>query len=208
MADTTKDKVHVVNRAFLKLGLPATFSIDAETAEGGIVDLVWPGLEATVATKYSWASSVVTRKLIRHSVAPENGFTYSFEMPGDMVGPPLSVLSSVVPPGAKLRDYAIEAVGLCAHEPEVWLRCKALIDPRYWSEAFREAFATALASRLAVPMRQDEAEEKRLAELAFGRMEQNGGGGLFGDLNAIHMAAQPQGRGFYANDPLTRARFA
>jgi hypothetical protein len=105
-----------------------------------------------------------------------------------------------------LRDFMIEAGGIYTNITPIWLRYRCLLDPQYFDVGFAEAFCIALASALAVPILQDEKREEKLREDAFGRIDQNDGGGLFGKLITVNRAAQPQGRRFMENDPLTMAR--
>jgi hypothetical protein len=206
MADSVEAKVLVVNRALRKLGLPASYTIDMEDDLGGTVDLVWPGVEATVVSIYNW--SVCQDDLACNPLAdaPVNGWTYGFELPATRVGEPLAILDNVVREHY-LRDFMLSGGKLYTNVTPVWARCRVLLDPAAWDIGFSEAFSIALAAALAVPLLQDEDRENKLFTDAFGGKQENMGGGLFGKLITINRAAQPQGRGFMRDDPLTNARF-
>jgi hypothetical protein len=205
MADS-EAKVHVVNRALVKIGEPASFTIDANTALGGKIDLVWPGVEARVYATYDWADARQTFSLEAISGATGLGWSYGFLLPATRIGQPLAILTDVVRE-CYLRDFMIEGGKIYTNVTPVWARCRVAADPETWDEGFKEAFAIALASALAVPLTQDEQMRDTLAAQAFGDPREQGGGGLFGKLSQIDRAAQPQGRGFMDNDPLTAARF-
>ena len=205
MADVDA-KVGLVNRALMKLGLPASFTTDAESNLGGIVDLVWPGLVARVSTIYNWSTFQKTKQADALADTPANGWAYGFALPGDRVGEILAVLREPTREHY-LRDYMIEAGQLFTNETPVYLRYRALQDPRYWDAGFSEAFVVALAGELAIPLLQSDKMADKFRGDAFGRLDQNDGGGLFGKLITLNRSAMPQGRRFMDDDQLTRARF-
>lgn len=207
MADTAVDKVHVANRALIKLGLPASYSIDAETELGGTVDLVWPGVltEAVMLAENSDFRDTLPCPEI--SGTPNNGWTRGFSLPAVRVGKPLAILTDPVREVfLRAPNFMLEGGKLYANTGPLWARVRMLLDPEYWDAGFVEAFATLLASALAVPLQQDQDTADVLRARAVGEPREQGSGGLFGKLAALERAVQPQGRNFMANDPLTAAR--
>lgn len=206
MADTAPDKVHVVNTALsTHLGLPASYSIDDESTLGGQVDLAWDTVIAEVMTLHAWSVFQDVREAQLIAGSPGNGWLYGFSLPADRIGLPLAVM---LDPQREtyLRQFATIGGKLYTNVEKVWVRIRVMQDPAYWDSAFRAAFSVALASALAVPLRQDADERDALHVKAFGDPRENGGGGIFGKLITLDRSAQPQGRGFLVNDPLTRAR--
>jgi hypothetical protein len=205
MADTAIDKVHVVNRALIKLGLPASYTIDGEDSLGGTVDEVWPGVLAEVILMAQPSAFRQTLAVTEIPGAPDNGWTYGFVLPATRIGEPLAILSNVVNE-TYLRQFMLEGGKLFTNVKPVWVRCRVELDPQYWDAAFLEAFTIALASGLAVPLLQDDDTAMMLRARAFGDPREQGRGGMFGNLASLERAAQPQGRNFLANDILTAAR--
>jgi hypothetical protein len=206
MADTVEGKVHVVNTALsTHLGLPASYSIDDESTLGGQVDLAWNTVLAEVMMVHAWSVFQDEREALPIVDAPRNGWLFVFELPADRIGLPIAVLIDVVRE-TYLREFKVMGGKLYTNISPVWVRIRVMQDPEYWDMAFRAAFSVALASALAVPLRQDEDERDKLHMKAYGDPRENGGGGLFGKLITLDRSAQPQGRGFLNNDPLTRAR--
>jgi hypothetical protein len=207
MAITAIDKVHVVNRALLKLGLPASYTIDAENSLGGIVDGVWPGVYTEAVMLADNSDFRETLPCPEISGTPNNGWTYGFTLPATRVGKPLAFLTDVVREQfLRAPNFMLEGGKLYTNQKPVWARVRVLLDPEYWDAGFVEAFATLLASALAVPQLQDQDTADMLRARAVGEPREQGGGGLFGKLAALERAVQPQGRNFMANDPLTLAR--
>lgn len=206
MDETAAAKVLVVNRALLKLGQPASYTIDGNTQLAGIVDQVWPSIEARAVALYDWSFCRDTVKATPLAGPFDNGWQYGFALPGNRIGDPLAVLTQVSPCEQFLRDFMNEGGNLYCNVSPVWVRVRVMSDPTFWDLGFREAFATALAGALAVPVLMDEELEDRRNQEAWGRPQENGGGGLFGRLIALNRAATPVGRTFLDNDPLTAAR--
>ena len=207
MADAATSRVNIVNRALTKLGEPASYSIDDQSNLGGIVDAVWAGVEARVTATFDWSFCRKTVQLSQISSPPNNGWTYGFALPGDRVGEPMAVLQQAGVSEQYLRDFMIEQGNIYTNNTPIWARIRVLLDPQYWDLGFAEAFALALAAGLALPLLQDGNIATEFEKMAFGSAQEQGSGGLFGKLIALNRAAQPQGRNFMANDPLTRARF-
>lgn len=205
MSAAAEARVSMVNRALIKLGQPASYSIDQETSLGEIADTAWLSVEAHVASLYDWSFNRTTVKLTALATV-DNGWTYGYALPGNRIGEPLAILKSITQPDDYLRDYMIEQGNVYAEISPLWARIRVASDPTTWDAGYAEAYCIALAAAMAVPLLQDEEREAKLEQDAFGRPQENGHGGMFGRLIALNKAAQPQGRRFMDNDPLTAAR--
>ncbi|MDE0921511.1 hypothetical protein [Aurantimonas coralicida] len=207
MAEQAIDKATVVNRALIKLGQAATFSIDDESHISGKVDAVWPDLVAHCFGLHDWTFCRQTFRLTRLDLEPENGWRYRFALPGGRIGDTLKVLADPrrdVP----LRDFTLEGDDLFADVDAVWVRCKVERNPSSWDPAFRAAFTTALAGALAVPIQSDQDLEATFWQQAFGTPSQGGAGGLFGRLISQNVASDPPDSASRWRDPLTDARYS
>lgn len=201
----TIDKAQIVNWALPELGLAPTFTIDDQTNLGAQVAIFWPRAIGHCFGLHDWTFCRQTVKLTRQLATPSTGYRYGFDLPGNRIGGPQKLLSdprNQLP----LRDSRIEGQSLYADEASVWAVFKVAVDPSIWDSQWASAFATCLASMLAVPLLQDLdlAAEKWAA--AFGSPSQGGAGGLFGRLIAQDRAAGPVGSNMLANDPLTGGR--
>ncbi|YBV97530.1 hypothetical protein M1D80_11815 [Phyllobacteriaceae bacterium JZ32] len=203
----TVDKATVVNWALPKLGLAPVYTIDSETELGGTVDLIWPHVIAECFSVHDWSFCRRTVKLDRHARAPENGWRYGFDLPGDRIGEPLKVLRCAGAREEILRNYTLEGGSLYADEPYAWARCRLAVEPETWDIGFRSVFVIALASALAVPLIQDKDLADTLYAEAFGTPSQGGTGGKFGRLIAQNRASEPLGSPMLRDDPLTSARW-
>lgn len=202
-------KTLIVNRALVMLGVAAAYSTDAESRIGAIADMAWQNVAARVfSPPFNWADARATRDCIPLADTPQNGWAKGYELPGDRIGPPLAVLSQAGQSEVICREFRREGGHLYTNTPQAWVRIRIMLSPEIWDEGFANAFVTALAAALAVPLREDEDRESQLNGAAFGDPRQGGVGGLFGALlSADRAASQQTGRGFMDNDPLTMARF-
>ena len=200
------DKAVIVNWALAEIGMPPKFSIDDATMLGQQVDIFWPRTEARCFGLHDWTFCRRTYQLDRQEAQPQNGWRYGFSLPGGRIGPPLKLLSdprNEVP----LRNFDIEGDTLFTDEAKAWARCKVALEPKAWPIQFTEAFATALASALAIPLRQDDSAASELEMKAFGHPREGGAGGIFGRLISQDIAAKPVASPLLRHDPLTMARW-
>lgn len=208
MTDAAEAKVHVVNGALVQhLGLPASYTIDAENELGGTVDLVWPAIAARVVTNYDFADCRKLFKLSALAGTFDNGWRYGFALPAERIGAPLAILDQAGTAEHLLREFLLEQGNIYTNVTPIWARCRVLLDPQYWDQGFAAAYGVALAGGLAKPLCQDELLAAALTEEAFGKPSEQGGGGMFGKLIAVARGSEPQGRRFMQDDPLTNARF-
>lgn len=190
MADTEISKVMIVNWALVELGLAPKYSIDGEISLGGKVDMFWPRALARSFAVHDWTFCRKTFRLTRQSATPVTGYRYGFNLPGNRVGPALKLLRD--PRRADpIRDFTVEGTTVFCDEETAYARCKVMVDPVAWDPAFCDAFATLLASYLAVPLLQDIDLAAEKLELAVGTRSEGGAGGMFGRLIAQDRSAAP-----------------
>ncbi len=190
MAEAEITKVMIVNWALVELGLAPKFSDDDKTPLGGFVDIFWPRALARAFGLHDWTFCRQTFQLTRQAAVPVTGYRYGYDLPGNRVGPALKLLSDPRR-STPLRDFTIEGKTAFCDEETVYARCKVMVDPVDWEPQFADAFATLLASYLAIPLTQDAklAADKEAA--AIGTASTGGAGGVFGRMIAQDRAAAP-----------------
>lgn len=192
MAEAEIDKAMIVNWALVELGLAPNFSIDPQTKLGALVDIFWPRALARSFGLHDWTFCRRTTQLARQAATPNNGWTYGFDLPGDILGPPLKLTFDAACE-MPLRDFTIEGTTVFAHDPIVFARCKVALDPAAWPPQFADGFATLLSSYLAIPLTQDPELKADKEAAAIGTPSTGGAGGIFGRLMAQDRAAAPVG---------------
>lgn len=201
-------KVRLVNRALVKAGVSPTYSIDGESRTGALADMAWQSVEGLVfSPPFNWSFARDTLPCIPLAETPQNGWPYGFALPGGRIGPPLAILEAAGQNERKCRDFMAERGNIYAMVPALWARVRIAVSPDTFDAGFANAFVTALAAELVVPLREDTDRAAELARTAFGDPRLGGAGGLFGALlTADRASSQQTGRGFLDQDPLTAAR--
>jgi hypothetical protein len=202
------DKVSIVNMALSEIGHFTTFSLDANDDLADAVHQSWQRAIDHCVSLHDWKDFRRTRKLRRLTDAPETGWTYAHELPGDRVGEPLKILSQAGQSPVPLREFDREENLILCETQDVWARCKVILEPVSWDGGWRAAFVMALAGYLAVPVLQSEDMKEKKHRNAFGTPSQEGAGGMFGRLMAQDRASAPIGSPIADADPLSQAHGA
>lgn len=199
------DKAALVNMALSEIGHVTSFSADANPDLADAVEQSWQRAIDHCVSLHDWKDFRRTRKLNTLTTAPENGWPYAHELPGDRIGEPLKILTDPMRADRPLRNFDREGNLVLSHHPELWARIKVMLDPASWDAGWRSAFVIALAGYLAVPVLHAADLKKEKHNEAFGTPSKEGSGGLFGRLIAQDRASAPVGAPISEADPLTRA---
>jgi len=199
-------KPDIVNRALVGIGAGTRFSIDDDSDAAAAIRLVWDQLIDFTFGMHDWTFCRKTFKLSRHAETPDNGWPFGFDLPGNKIGDPLKMMARAGQSPEPLRDFDLEGGAVFTCVPDVWARCRVLVDPDVWDPAFRAAFVRALEAELCVPIWQDDKlRDQKLTE-AYGTPSREMTGGMFGRLIAQNRASAPVGSPILNSDPLTEAR--
>lgn len=200
------DKAVIANWALQEIGHFTTFSIDGEDELSGQVQLAWQRAVDHCVSLHHWKDFEDTFKLVRSAETPNNGWTYKFSLPGGRIGEPLKVMDMVSSGSSRaLRHYDRGGNFIYANCPNVWAKCRFLLDPEYWDPGWRQAFVMALAGYLAVGVLSDEGLKQEKHKTAFGTPAKEGAGGMFGRLIAQDRAGAPMGNPLAEGGPLHEA---
>ncbi|TYC51623.1 hypothetical protein FMN50_20290 [Rhodobacterales bacterium] len=199
------DKASIVNMALSEIGHFTTFSQDDDPDLTDAVNQSWQRAIDRCVSLGDWKDFRRTRKLNPLSDAPETGWAYAHALPGDRVGPPLKIMRSAGQSPEPLRNFDREGSLILSNERNIWARCKVITEPATWDPGWRDAFVTALAGYLAVPLLQNGDMKAEKHREAFGTPSQEGAGGKFGRLLAQDKASAPLGSSIANAEPLSGA---
>lgn len=205
---TLIDKATICNWALNEIGEEPSYVVGGEDELSQTVDMTWQRVIDRCLALHPWADFRKTYRLARLAEAPETGWKYAFELPGERIGEPLRLLQAVGECEQLLRNYGRESSLVLTNAENVWARVRVYRDPETWDEGWRAAFVVALAAHLAVPVMNDQDLRVELLREAFGNPSEGGAGGMFGRLIAQDMAGAPLGSPVLDNDPLTSAHTA
>lgn len=205
----TIDKAMIINWALTEIGAGPMFSTADESPLAQNIDNTWQrtvdfafGLE-----DWNWARRTV--RLDQLADAPENGWRYGFDLPGDRIGQAIAFLDQAGHSPRALRQFHIEGGTVYANVPELWAEIRVIVAVDDWDVNFRAAFTKLLASELAIPVFQDKSLKEDLRTICLGQPHEKNTGGLFGRLMAQNKAAEPMGASpLMAATPLDDARYS
>lgn len=207
MARTELDKAAIINMCLVtQIGMPPSYSIDSEDQMGSTCDFAWDQAVGEIFGNFDWFFARKLFKLVRQADAPDNGWSYGFDMPANGIGAPIAVLDQAGEREHKLRSFLLEGDGLYANVDAVWARFRVVPDPAYWDIAFVSNFTILLGSYLAHPLSQDPELRQTLRTMALGTPSQGGTGGVIGRYNAVVMGSQQPAQHFGDDNPLIAAR--
>ncbi|QFS98887.1 hypothetical protein FIV06_15775 [Labrenzia sp. THAF191b] len=199
------DKAAIVNMALSEIGHFTTFTQDDDPDLADAVNQSWQRAIDRCVSLHDWKDFRRTRKLERLTEPPETGWAYAHSLPGDRIGEPLKILRRAGDSPDPLRSFDREGNLILCNETTVWARCKVELEPASWDAGWRDAFVTALAGYLAVPILQSMDLKVEKHREAFGTPSQEGSGGKFGRLMSQDRASSPLGSSIADAEPLSRA---
>lgn len=197
--------IDIVNAALRRIGSSPILDLDEDTALANQAVPAYGEARDECFAAYEWSFAVATRQASRAALTPENGWTYAYVLPGNMIGQPRRVLDDPRDPGRPLRRYALEEGHLFADVEQVWITALYAVSPDLWPPPFRAAVVALAASRMAITVTQQASFAAELRQEAVGSPAQGGTGGLLGRailLDAQHPGPAPLGEA----SPLARPR--
>lgn len=198
-------KADIVNMALSDIGHFTTFTLESNDDLADAVNQSWQRCIDHCVSLHDWKDFRRTSKLNKVTDPPDTGWTYAHELPGDRISEPLKVLCQAGSSPLPLRNFDREGNYILSEAPDVWVRCKIILDPASWDAGWRNAFVVALAGYLAVPVLQNTDMKEKKHSAAFGTPSEKGSGGLFGRLISQDRASSPVGSPMSDDGPFIRA---
>ncbi len=186
------NKYKVCSLALTELGLrPIIDFNDPDNLQvSQVCSEIWDDYSAYILSMYSWRFTMKKVQLGQLQAPPLNEWQYSYEMPADMLNlrAVFQSNSTGIPP---YMNYEIFQNQIYSNVQKLYVDYQAYVDPDKWPYWFTEFFVMALASKLAPILtdKQDLANVKYVR--AFGPLQDNGMGGLFGQARRIDSQRMP-----------------
>lgn len=181
MPVTFTNKEEIANRALQKIGAASLASFDDETPQANAVKAIYKSLIQNLLTKGNWHFCTKKQQLTRLDETPVNEWTYSYEIPTDLLN-----LRSLYNAGqvsvVSVMDYEVfEQRRIYSDESELYADYITYTDESYWPYYFVEFVIAALASELAFPITRSTDLATYYMQIAYGPPQDNGSGGLLGE---------------------------
>jgi hypothetical protein len=207
MTVTTYDDKEVCNTSLNMIGVEPIVSISNPTTDN----------EATCAKQFKLLStSLLSRKTwnwVKSEAelaadadrVPIKKFIRAFRLPPDLSAGPFAVYADNSRTPAS--DYEIFGDHIHCDFGKVVIDYRGGADSRRWPGYFLDLYITALASRLAIALREDQDMADRFHRIAFGAPEEKGLGGMMATAMTIDAQSKPIQSLYRNGDFLTGTRY-
>lgn len=200
MAETA---ISICSRALVMLGAQPLNSLEPWQGDTALICAnVYPGVKASLMSRYPWRFLMKKAELTRDTETPTNEWGYSYLLPGDMLSLPHASFN-----GQSASGTGVEIFGRRLYSNWSRVVCDYVADrpesewPAYFVDLVVKALAADIA--LAVTDQQNTADSWRMA--AFGTPGEGGVGGAYGEAMAID--SQGSGNNGLQTNGLEMARF-
>lgn len=203
--------VTLANRALARFGSAPIQSFDQTIAPGPAVNLLFWSVVEGLFSEYPWFFAEKTVALTPLSEAPlpdsylQEGWLYSYALPGNAIGPPQRYLTSPTREGDPISRFELQNQTLYCDEKNAWAVCQFIVDIDAWPAYFALAAEWCLAAELVMPISGNSGLLEKLQERAWGTPEEKRMGGFLG--TAKQADARARGARTLPPDPLTLAHF-
>lgn len=202
-------KADIINLALMKCGQTPNYPLGVRESLKSSIELIYENVidDTFSLHDWTWAKQKTRLNLIKDHRADglvSYDYRYVFRLTDNVSGAFDKFLKSSERIDDPVREFEIVGTELHINCHPVWVVLNASVDPTLWERGFRNAFIVALASELAVPLKQDIDLRDSLEAKAFGTSSQGRTGGLFGRVIARDITNRARNLGNQP-DPLTNA---
>lgn len=207
---STAQQVNIANMALALFGSTPIQSFGDATPAGRAVALLYPMVMAGLLAEYPWSFCRQTVQLAQLNLAELldgmdiAGWQYAFQLPGEMLGPPIKVSSNIRQPDAPLTTFELQGSTLFCNQPEIWVLGQFYVDESQWPASFLPAAVAVLSAEICMTITGNASIRAQLQADAWGAPQEGRNGGK---LRAAKFAdARGQPSRFLARNPLIDVR--
>lgn len=202
--------ISVASQALSLLRADTISSFSQGTNESNICDILYESHIRYLLSIYPWTFATKKARLNQDSVAPLNEYTYSHILPADalLLWALFSSDNVGMPP---VRDYDIygdtdgSLKRIYSDYPTLYADYVVYISENNWPAYFEQFAIVSLAAHLAIPITGNPELFKFYEQMAYGSLNANRKGGLFGV--AASMDSKQKRNEMTFSNPLVEARF-
>lgn len=136
---------------------------------------------------------------------PLTGYSLVYDIPGPYSGLPVYLSDDITDPGCRFSQFILTGGRVHSDADPLFAMVKFVPDPHRWTETFRSATITAIASRLAFSVASDRTTSEALRAEAYGTPSESFRGGMMRAALAEDAFANPPRSVAVDRNPLTRA---
>lgn len=172
-------KLKICSDALISIGAKPISSFTDGGDDVTAADRLYDAVRDTLLQMYPWPWSITKVQLARLAAAPTTEWTYKYQLPGDIFGPPKAVFLTSQPGAASVLDWEIYGTELLTDYSEVWIDYQFLPDESLMPPHFVRLLRAAVAAELAIPVTDSTTKASYWHGMAFGTPQDNMRGGLF-----------------------------
>jgi hypothetical protein len=181
----------ICSDALLMIGAGAISSFQEGTDKANVCDRLYPDIKNQALLIYPWGFSFRKIKLARLVTTPTTEYKYEYQLPGDRIGPPRSVVISSSPNVRTIRNYRIFQDKLLTNEEEVWIDYQYAVQEFEMPVYFVQLMKYLMAWHLSTPITDQVEKANYWQSVAVGSPAENGRGGYMRTAMQIDGAGQP-----------------
>jgi hypothetical protein len=183
--------IDLINRALVNLGETTITDLTDEDTISVSCATVYPSVRDEVLGLYPWRCTLKRARLARLSTAPENEWTYAFQLPSDRIGEPRTVWNTSKVGAEPFKLFDLEGDTLVTDAAEIWVEYPWLINEANYSAHLRTLIVFVLSARLAEPVTEDSSKSQYWEMKAYGTPSDDGMGGYFARARLMDSQGRP-----------------
>ena len=182
--------IDIVAQALVLIGLSPINSF-GDDDKSAAAQTIYPMVKKEVLGRYPWRCTLVKKRLSRLSTAPNNEWTYAFQLPSDRMSGIRAVFNTDQPMARPIKEYDIYENTLLSNETSIWCDYQKDVSETQFSPHLQVLMTYVLAARLAEILTDDSSKAQNYQILAYGSPAEKAMGGYFEIARSIDSQQRP-----------------
>lgn len=183
--------ISICSDALILLGAKPISSFNDGTDESNTCDRLYPDVRDMVISMYPWSFSYKKVQLSRLITTPTTEWEYEYQLPGDRLGNPRSVVVSSEANARPIKDFEIIGDKLMSNETTIYIDYPYQTPEFAMPQYFVQLLKYAMAWHLAYPITEQQDKAVYWQSVAVGSPSENGRGGYFRQAMNMDSYGQP-----------------
>jgi hypothetical protein len=152
---------------------------------------IYPMVKKEVLGRYPWRCSMVKKRLSRLTDAPNNEWTYAFQLPSDRMGGVRAIFETDQVGARPFKDYDIYENTLMANVESIWCDYQKDVSESQFAPHLQVLMSYVLAARLAEILTDDRSKAEYWHLVAYGSPAEKAQGGYYEVAKNIDSQQRP-----------------
>lgn len=183
--------ISICSDALILLGAKPISSFNDGTDESNTCDRLYPDVRDMTISMYPWSFSYKKVLLSRLITTPTTEWEYEYQLPGDRLGNPRSVVVSSEANARPIKDFEIIGDKLMTNETTIYIDYPYQTPEFAMPQYFVQLLKYMMAWHLAYPVTEQQDKAVYWQGVAVGSPSENGRGGYFRQAMNMDSYGQP-----------------